>query len=429
MRLIFILLILLEGITMASELFEIDINGTKVPVIYEYQENLPLINAQMIFKNSGFLADSIDGIASLSANLLDEGTLSKGAVEFATELDNHAIHLNANVGRETFVINLESLKSELDFATDKLVEMLKDPNYTKEAFTKIQTEALGQIMQKQSDFDYIAAIGLRKIIFKNRPLDHGSLGDKESVSKITLNDTKEYINSHLLLGNLIIVIGGGISKEEAKKVAQKIASPLQSGSSTPIKHFEALDVKEQKVIYKDTDQAYIYFGGPFNMEVNSTSRHLAKLAGFILGSGGFGSRIMEEIRVKRGLAYSAYSRFVISKTNSYFSGYLQTKLNSQDEAQTVVTKLIEEFIQDGVTKDELESAKKFYLGSQRLRVETLNQRLQQAFHEYYEGVGLGYSKKELEKIKNVTLDEINEFIKSHPEILNLSWSIVTKKSK
>ncbi len=72
------------------------------------------------------------------------------------------------------------------------------------------------------------------------------------------------------------------------------------------------------------------------MEVNSTKRVYGKIASFILGSSGFGSRMMEEIRVKRGLAYSAYSRFIVNKTHSYFSGYLQTKLESADEAKKVV---------------------------------------------------------------------------------------------
>jgi predicted Zn-dependent peptidase len=116
----------------------------------------------------------------------------------------------------------------------------------------------------------------------------------------------------------------------------------------------------------------------------------------------------------------------INKSYSYFSGYLQTKLKSQDEAIKVVKEVIEEFTKNGVTQKELDAAKKFLLGSEPLRNETLSQRLGRAFSEFYKGKPLGYSKKELQKIEKLTLEELNKFIKSHPEINELSFSIVTR---
>jgi len=136
---------------------------------------------------------------------------------------------------------------------------------------------------------------------------------------------------------------------------------------------------------------------------------------------------MEEVRVKRGLAYSAYGRFVVNKSSSYFTGYLQTKLESQKEAIDVVKDVITNFIKKGVIKEELESAKKYYLGSEPLRVETLNQRVGRAFSEYYSGAGLGFSKEKLEIIKNLKLEDLNKFIKEHSEIGKLSFFIVTDK--
>ena len=88
--------------------------------------------------------------------------------------------------------------------------------------------------------------------------------------------------------------------------------------------------------------------------------------------------------------------------------------------------MIEDFCKNGVTQKELDAAKKFLLGSEPLRNETLSQRLSRAFNEYYKGKPLGYSKKELEKIRKLTLEELNDFIKKHTEINDLSFSIVTK---
>ena len=135
---------------------------------------------------------------------------------------------------------------------------------------------------------------------------------------------------------------------------------------------------------------------------------------------------MEEIRVKRGLAYSAYSRLSVAKTNTYFSGYLQTKLESQDEAKKTVAEVIDSFVKSGVTQGELDQAKKFMLGSEPLRVETLSQRLGRTFSEYYQGKPLGYSLTELKQIGELSLDDLNDFIKRHGEIRDLSYAIVTK---
>ncbi len=412
---------------MASKLLYIKSDGIQIPVIFEKDERLPLRVVELVFKNSGSASSKKAGLASISASLLGEGTKKEGAVKFAEELENHAINLHAGVGRETFAIDLEALESEFDFALKKLGELLNDPNFSEEAFNKVKKQRLGQLMAKKNDYDYIAAVNLRKILFPNSPMGEPQLGDEKSISTLKLEDVKQFIKEHLFKNNLIIQIGGKMSEDDAKKTASKIASYLQEGTVKEIPHYKASDKNETVTAYEDTDQAYIYFGSPYNMSVDSPKQVLGKIAIFALGSSGFGSRLMEEIRVKRGLAYSVYTRFAVNKTTSYMSGYLQTKLDSQDEAKKEVTKIINDFVKKGITQDELESAKKFYLGSEPLRTETMAQRLNRAFHEYYSGLGLGWSKKELDMIQNVSLKEVNDFIKSHTEIDSLSWSIVTKK--
>ena len=126
------------------------------------------------------------------------------------------------------------------------------------------------------------------------------------------------------------------------------------------------------------------------------------------------------------MAYSAYSRLSVAKTHTYFSGYLQTKIESQSEAIRTVEAVIDAFVREGVTQNELDQARKFLLGSEPLRVETLSQRLGRTFSEYYAGKPLGSSLQELEQIRSLSLEELNDFIKRHSEIKNLSYAIVTQ---
>jgi predicted Zn-dependent peptidase len=109
------------------------------------------------------------------------------------------------------------------------------------------------------------------------------------------------------------------------------------------------------------------------------------------------------------------------------SGHLQTKNENRDEAKKIVKEVIEEFVKNGVTNNELEQAKKFLLGSEPLRLETLSQRMSRSFSEFYKGLEIGYVKQELELIEKLSLEELNEFIASHKEIVELTFSIVTNE--
>ncbi|MDQ7043512.1 MAG: pitrilysin family protein [Sulfurimonas sp.] len=412
---------------MATIIDKIEINGVSVPLIYEEDRRLPIVNTQVVFKNSGSITDTKKaGLAKFSAKILNEGTASLGSNAFAEALESKAIHISATAGSETFVLDVSSLKDEYTNSLKYLEMLLKDPNYSKESMSKIKTMTLGSLSRKENDFDYIAGRELKRLMFEGTVLANPPSGTKESIASIEVADIKSFVKKHMVLSRVIIVVGGDISLDEVKKNMKKVLSSLKVGKDEAIEHFEVSKTVKESILKRETEQAYIYFGTPYNMKVDDEEYYKARVATFILGTGGFGSRLMEEIRVKRGLAYSAYARVHMSKSSGYMSGYLQTKLDSMDEAKKTVSEVINSFVKNGVTKDELEQTKKFLLGSEPLRVETMSQRLSRTFMDYYKGFGAGHSQVELEKIKNLKLKDLNKFIKSHTEILDITYAIVTK---
>ncbi len=427
MKIIIFLTLLTQGILMSANLSQLKINNTDVPFIFEEDKNLPIVSMQLIFKNSGALSDTQDGITKLSASLLNEGTKKDGSTGFATKLENRAISLSTHAGKETFVIEVGSLKEEFPYAIERLKELLTDPNYSEDTLSKIKTQTIASLKRRESDFDYISSLELKKMIFKNTPLAKPSSGTVQSVEAIKLVDIDKHLGEHLGLGNAIVVMGGDISQKEAKDFAKSALSSLSSVSSKTIPTMKALGKKQTKEKIVKSEQAYVYFGAPLNVAFDSKERHLAQVASFILGSSGFGSRMMEEIRVKKGLAYSAYSRFNINKTHAYFSGYLQTKIETGKEAVDSVKEVVKTFLEKGVIQEELTAAQQFIVGSEPLRNETLSQRLSRAFQEYYTNKPLGSSAENLKKIEKITLKELNDFIKAHQEIAELSFSVVTGK--
>jgi predicted Zn-dependent peptidase len=427
MKYIVIAFLLIGQIVMAAKIDSIEVKGITIPLIFEEDSRLPLVNTQIVFTNSGSITDTkIAGLAKFSAKMLNEGSKEMGANGFAEMLESKAIHIAANTGSETFVIETGSLNEQFRDSMKYLKMLLKDPNLTKRSLEKVKTMTIGAISRKENDYDYVASNALKKLLFDGTVLAQPASGTIESVKSIRLKDVKSFLKEHLVLSRAIVVVGGDVDLKELKKEIAKVLKTLPKGKAEPLPHFEASSAAKTEILKRETEQAYIYFGSPYDMAVNDEDYYKARVATFILGTGGFGSRLMEEIRVKRGLAYSAYARVHVSKSVSYFNGYLQTKLESQEEAKATVKEVIAKFVKEGVTQDELEQTKKFLLGSEPLRVETMSQRLNRTFMDYYKGFSLDHSKRELQKIKDLQLDDLNAFIKKHQEILELSFAIVTK---
>lgn len=408
---------------MAAELSHIEVKGVKVPLIYEKGKIPSAVNVQLFFEGAGIVADTIPGLAALSAKLLGEGSKRLGSVGFAKELEDRAISLNITSSTETFVFDLLMLKEQRSVALSLLSTLLSDPNLTKETLNKIKIETKTSLLHKESDFDYIASSALNRRIFALTPLANPREGSLEELKRITLKDIQQFIKSQLILERAIVLVGGDVELSVIKREIAPILSLLPQGEPYRATSYKVRADSQIEYIKRNSTQAYIHFATPFGFS-DFKEAYKAKVVAFVLGSSGFGSRMMEEIRVKRALAYSAYWRINLHKSASYSSGYLQTKLENQEQAIAVVRELIAEFLDKGITQEELEGAKRFLLGSEPLRNETLNQRLGSAFIAYYRGLPLDYAKEELEKISSLSLEEINRYIKEHKELANLTFSVV-----
>ena len=379
-------------------------------LIYE-KDNLGRTVFELIFKNTGSIYAK-DALANLTAYMLNKrGTLQEKE-KFYTKLEEKAINLNVAASKEFTTISIVFLNEKKNFAIKKLIELLTNPNFTQEALEKSKKELIAKKEQLKNNYDYIANTNLFRTIFKDTPLEHPVIGD--DIENITLEDIKNHFNSYSK-ENAVFVNGG-------KEI--DINQFLEILPSKKMKKTLFFKAKQGNITQKEeVEQSYIHFASQF--DISNNELYLAKTATFILGAGGFGSRMMEEIRVKRGYAYSAYAQNEFQKSYTILKGHLQTKLENTEDSLNLVKNLIDDFVKNGVSEEELIQAKNFLIGSEPLRNETLNQRLMRKFKEYYFELPKDYYTKELELIKNIKLNELNEFIKKHEEIKKLSFSIVT----
>ena len=381
-------------------------------LIYE-KDSLGRSIFKIVFKNTGSVF-AIDGVANMTAYMLNKRGTLKDKEKFYSSLEEKAVNLNITVNREFTTLSASFLNEKSNYAIKKIVELLTNPNFTEEALEKSKKEISAKKESLKNNYDYIASSNLFKAMFKNTPLMHPIIG--ENIENITLEDIKKHFSLYSK-ENAVFINGG-------KKI--EIAPFIETLNDNTAKNDTFFFAKEGNITEKHkVEQSYIYFGA--NHKTTNDKLYLAKVATFILGAGGFGSRMMEEIRVKRGYAYSAYASNDFHKTYSILKGHLQTKLENTDDAIKLVKNLIEDFYEKGISEEELNGAKQFLIGSEPLRNETLAQRLLKKFKEYYFELKEGYYDKELKLIEKISVSEINSFLKENP-IKNLSFSIVTNEN-
>lgn len=427
MKKLLLSLLFLGGVMLGANFKSINISGVDIPLIYEKSSIIPTGAIQLIFANSGSAYNNgTHGLAYLSSRILNEGTKDLGSVGFAQLLEEKAISLSVASSQEFLEFHLSFLKEQEDTSINLLSLLFDSPNLTQDTLQKVKDREIAALLAKESDFDYLASSGLSQLLFKNTPLQYPRQGTISSIQAITLDQIQTYLKNAMTLSHLYLVIGGDLDIDATIEKLTPLLQKLPIGTPKVSQTFAANPTPQTKTQYKQTQQAYIYFGAPFNLKNYQEQSHKVKVMSFILGSSGFGSRMMEEIRVKNGLAYSAYLRINLTSLANYTSGYLQTKVANQNQSIELVKKVVADFIANGATQEELDSAKKFLLGSEPLRNETLTQRINTAFANYYKGLPLDYNKQELEKISNLTLQDLNAFIKAHKEILEMSFSIVTQ---
>ena len=418
----------MKGSLMAIEMKSLQVGGVEIPVIYEQNTQLPLFYVQLVFNGAGGVSNGKNlGLSDITSSILNEGTKALGVTKFSQKLEEKALSLSAGSGFETLSFTLSGMSAMQKDGIGFLKELLKNPNFTQKALDKVKESALVAILEKESDYDYQASRMLKSMLFKGSQLEFPLSGTQESIAKITLQEVEKFYYQYVNLNSLTLIVGGDMEFENIAQELKGALEALPQGKVASLKPIVANDGKQIRHSNKETQQAYIYFGAPLNVGDLQKELALIKVASFVLGGGGFGSRMMEEVRVKRGLAYSVVMRLSATNTQALAQGYLQTSLKNEKEAQKLVQEVVNAFVKNGITQEELQEAKRYLLGSEPLRNETLSQRLGAAFNNYYNDLPLDFNRKVLEEISRLTLEEVNRYIQAHKEIAKLSFAIITAK--
>jgi zinc protease len=407
-----------QSVLLAMPRFERIVLPNKLVLLVGEEQSLPLVTFQLLV-DSGSRRDppGKEGLANLTAQGILLGTSAYSVIAFREALDFMGASLSASAGRDNATLRLRVLKKDLDKGFDLFMEALTRPTFPGEEIQRQVEKTLAAIRSSEDRPGVIARKAFQNALFSNSPYGHSVEGTKESLPRITREAVRQFHNTYYHPNNAILAVVGDITSEEvrAKLIPRLSQWPM---GKIPDEHLTVKFAQgpEEIVIDRNITQANIIFGHK-GVSRKNPDYYALSVMNYILGGGGFGSRLFEEVRVKRGFAYSVASYFVPGKYPGSFQISLQTKNASAKEAISLVRREMERIRRKPVFEEELNKAKKYLIGSFPLRLDTQAKLARFITQVEYHGLGLDYCEKYPSFINTVTREDVLRVAKSylHPK--------------
>jgi zinc protease len=389
------------------------------------EHSLPFVTFQLLI-NSGSWKDpqGEEGLSYLTARGLLLGTTKRKVTVIHEELDFIGAGLSSSSGRDYATLSLKVLKKDLDKGWDLFMDVLTQATFPEEEIKREVEKTLAAIQSAEDQPDVVAEKEFQKTLFLNSPYGHPVEGTKESIPRITREAIVRFYHTYYHPNYAILTIVGDITADEVKtKLVPSLAKwPVAEIPKVPFKTSFAKEPKTVK-IDRGITQANIIFGHA-GVSRDNPDYYTLTVMNYILGGGGFSSRLTEEIRNKRGLAYSVGSFFDTGKYPGSFQIVLQTKNSSAREAIALSLEGIDRIRKEMVSEKELEGAKKYLIGSFPMRLNTQGKLTSFLTQVEYYGLGLDYPEKYPSLIQAITREEVLRVAKKYLHPKNLILIVV-----
>ena len=391
------------------------VTANGMTVLFLEQHFIPTVEIHALVK-VGSAQDPADkaGLANLTASLLDEGTQARTARQFAEQIDFVGGSIEAHAAEDFTTASARVLKKDADLGFTLLADMLQHPAFHKPEVERVRTQILGEIMSDDDDPGNVAMKAFHHLIFHGHPYSWPAHGTEETLSKITLTDIQQFHAREYLPNQTILVIVGDLSQEQAMALVQTHFGSWKKGPSPPytLKKPAPVERKMVQLIEKDLTQSTIVLGHT-GISRSNPDYYAVTVMNYILGAGGFSSRLMDSIRDKQGLAYGIMSHFDTRLMPGAFFVNLQTRTDVTNQAIAGVLTEIKGIREAPVTDQELSEAKSFIIGSFPLRVDSSAKLANVLAQVEFYNLGLDYFTHYPKAIEKVTKDDVLRVAKQY----------------
>lgn len=375
---------------------------------------LPILDVQIDFPAGGARnPPDKPGVAGLTVALLDAGTPEMDEEQISARLVDLGARLAASNDEDKASIALRTLSSpaEKNGALALLRAVLSAPTFPEHAVQRERTRTIEALKEAATRPDAIAAKRFTQALYPGHP--YGQVATPEGVARITREDLVAFHRTHYVASGAVVSIIGDVSRDEAEAIARQLTEALPTGPAPAALPAVTLPASETIKIAHPATQSHIHVGLPA-VRRSAEPDYFALLVGnYILGGGGFVSRLMKEVREKRGYAYSVYSSLAPRLREGPFEIGLQTKRAQAGEALAVVRELLTRFLAAGPTPAELADAKKGLIASQALRTDSNAKLLGYLSLIGFYGLPLDYLEQFPQKVAAVTREDVIAAFRRH----------------
>jgi len=340
-------------------------------VYFVENHDLPIIDISTNFYAGSARDDAAKpGVAGITRHLMTLGAAGLSDEKISKQFADVGAQLGGGVDDDKASFKLRTLSSarERDKALDLYIKILQKPDFPGDVLAREKARVIAGLKEAATQPETIADKAYTKALFGSHP--YGFDAEPESIEKIDRYDVQKFYSTHYGAQGAVIALIGDMSREQAEQFAEKISLDLpKADKPAPLAAVSyPVAASEQRISHPAT-QAHILMGYP-GMKRGDPDFFPLYVGNYILGGGGFVSRLTEEVREKRGLVYSVYSYFMPMEAVGQFQIGLQTKRDQANAALALVRETLDKFMKNGVTEAELKAAKQNLVGGFPMRIDS-----------------------------------------------------------
>lgn len=397
----------------------------------ESSNDLPLVDLYFITRTgSANDPDGREGALNLALRTLRRGTRRRSAVEIDAQLDHAGATLSIGCDATSATLHLTVIRRNLEVALELFAEILTEPALPAEVLAQVAREVRADLIDSRDDDRTLAGRFFRRRLFAGHPFGRPSSGTVEGVVRLTRDDALSAWQRASRVDNVIIAASGDISEEELQRFTARVAAGLSSAAplSRAIAAPKAPRGRHLVLVDKpERTQTQIYIGG---LGTHPRDRdHDALALGNTVFGGTFSSRLMREIRSKKGWSYGASSRLGRDVAREAWSMWTFPAASDAAKCVALQLQLLSRLLDRGVNARELSFVRSYLARGYAFEIDTPSKRLWQRIEIDLLGLPGDYYQRYIARIHAVTLDDVNESLRRRLSAENLVLSIVCTASE
>lgn len=344
-------------------------NGSSVYFVENH--DLPIIDISTAFYAGSARDDAAKpGVAAITRHLMTLGAAGLSEEKISQQMADIGAQLGGGIDDDKSSLSLRTLSSALerDKALALYMKILQKPDFPEDVLAREKARVIAGLKEAATQPETIADKAYSKALFGSHP--YGFNTEPAQVEKVDRYDVDKFYSLHYGAKGAVIALIGDMSRAQAEQIANQISVDLpKADKPAPLPAVAYPTAPSEQRIAHPATQAHILLGYP-GMKRGDADYYSLYVGNYILGGGGFVSRLTEEVREKRGLVYSVYSYFMPMAELGQFQIGLQTKRDQADAALGLVRETLDKFIKDGVTEAELKAAKQNIVGGFPMRIDS-----------------------------------------------------------